>query len=199
MPEKRKDRRAPSNFSVEYRLEGSDTSYSCIATDISQSGIFLGIMPPPPADTRLYLMFSLPGFTKLGPLKVIGRVVRIVSQSEAQVPGVGVAFDIIYADNRDAVRAFIRSILGPTLVARPPARAAKPGASYKITFAGDSIPVEEEEADTDEDRNHLKGFKGFSGARDTDVVSQLVWLKYAGIAALGAVLLFVLWRLADLL
>ncbi|MBI5528613.1 MAG: PilZ domain-containing protein [Deltaproteobacteria bacterium] len=194
MSDKRKDRRAPSNFTVEYRLEGSETNYSCLATDISQSGMFLAIMPPPPIDTRLYLMFSLPGFTKLGPLKVIGRVVRIVSQGEGQVPGVGVAFDIIYADNRDAVRAFIRSILGPTLIARPSARPARPGVKYKLTFGGESVPVEEEEADTEEDRRRLVGFKGFSGARDTDVVSQVAWLKYAGLLGLAILILFVLWQ-----
>lgn len=190
----RKDRRAPSNFEVEYRFENADGSQSCQAIDISQSGIFLNLEPVPALETRLYLMFTLPGFTKLGPLKVIGRVVRIVPQGEGQAPGVGVSFDIIYADNRDAIKAFIRNVLGPTLVARTPMdepvarkQGGKPGARYKLKFDGDAPPVQEHEADSDEDRLQLKRFKGFSAAGGaSEVLSP--WLKYGlfGAAALFA-------------
>lgn len=189
MSDKRKDRRAPSNFEVEYRFEDADDSKSCLAIDISQSGIFLNLEPAPPLETRLYLMFPLPGFTKLGPLKAIGRVVRIVPQGEGQAPGVGVSFDIIYADNRDAIRAFIRNVLGPTLVARTPMdepAAQKPGARYKLKFDGDVPPVQEHEADSDEDRRQLTRFKGFNaGGAGPEPLSP--WLKYG---LMGAAVLF---------
>jgi hypothetical protein len=188
--EKRKDRRAPSNFEVEYRFDNEDASRTCVAIDISQSGIFLNLKPAPPLETRLFLMFSLPGFTKLGPLKVIGHVVRIVPQGEGQAPGVGVIFDIIYADNRDAVKAFIRSILGPTLVARPSSIPVKqkPGVQYKLTFEGAVPSVEETEADTEEDRRQLKRFNSFT--RGGPRQPHGGWLKYGLIG--GAVVLAVL-------
>lgn len=195
--EKRKDRRAPSNFQVEYRLEEADVIYTCQAIDISQSGIFLAINPPPPLETRLYLMFSLPGFAKLGPLKVIGRVVRIVPTGEGQAAGVGVTFDIIYADNRDAIKAFIRSILGPTLVARPSTtpRPAKPGAKFKLTFEGDTPALEESEADSEEDRKRLKSFKDFSGSGiGADPERAFSWMRFAGISIFVIIIVVALFQ-----
>ena len=193
MSEKRKARRAPSNFEAEYRLETGDQSIACQAIDISQGGIFLNITPPLPMDTRLYLMFTLPGFNQLGPLKVIGHVVRIVPQGEGQAPGVGVTFDVVYADNRDAIRAFIRNILGPTLVARPSAGPArtKPGAKYKLKLNGIGS-LAETEADSEEDLKQLTRFNGFS-SRGRPPAAGNAWMMYAILCGAALVAALVLW------
>ncbi len=170
--EKRQHRRAPTSIRVEYKL-GEKTDM-CIATDISQNGIFLNISPPPALGSRIYLSFTLPGYSKLPPLKVVGKVVRIVNPGEGQIPGIGVEFDLIYAESRETIRSFIRKILGPTVVISKQKDAAVKGKHYRLDYKNilEKGPFETEA--TDEDEKNLNEFRSIKISQ-TDPY-RIIWM-----------------------
>lgn len=150
--EKRQHRRAPTAIKVEYKI--GDKTDSCIATDISQNGIFLNISQPPAIGSRIYLSFILPGYSKLPPLKIVGKVVRIVNKGEGQLPGVGVEFDLIYAESRETIRSFIRKILGPTVVISKKKETPIKGKHYRLDYKNiDKLGPYETEVTKEDDKN----------------------------------------------
>ncbi|MCX7944325.1 MAG: PilZ domain-containing protein [Deltaproteobacteria bacterium] len=155
--EKRQHRRAPTSISVDYKI-GEKTG-RCIATDISQNGIFLSITPPPEVGSRIYLSFVLPGYSKLPPLKIVGKVVRIVRPGEGQIPGVGVEFDLIYAESRETIRSFIRKILGPTVIISKQKDALARGKHYRLDYKNIAQKGPFETEATKEDEKYINEFK----------------------------------------
>ncbi len=109
--DRRRAERAPTLITVRYRL-GRKVG-SCTATDISETGIFLYLEPQPALGTELHLIFSLPDFKGLAPLKVVGKVARVVEKGEGPTTGVGIQFDAIYSESRGGIRLLVRSILDP--------------------------------------------------------------------------------------
>lgn len=148
--EKRQHRRAPTSITVDYKI--GDITGRCIATDISQNGIFLNINPPPEIGSRIYLSFVLPGYSKLPPLKIVGKVVRVVKMGDGQIPGVGVEFDLIYAESRETIRSFIRKILGPTVVVSKQKDVGIKGKHYRLDYKNiaQKGPIETETTKEDE-------------------------------------------------
>jgi Tfp pilus assembly protein PilZ len=172
--EKRQHRRAPASISVDYKV--GDVTGRCIATDISQNGIFLNIQPPPQIGSRIYLSFVLPGFSKLPPLKVVGKVVRVVQKGQGQVPGVGVEFDLIYAESRETIRSFVRRILGPTVVISKAKESPQKGKHYRLDYRNiqEKGPFETEA--TREDEEHIREFN-FSRLSEIDTHKAVNWIR----------------------
>lgn len=155
--EKRQHRRAPTSFIVEYKI--GDNTGRCTATDISQNGIFLNINPPPEIGSRIYLTFVLPGYSKLPPLKIVGKVVRIVKAGEGQIPGIGVEFDLIYAESRETIRSFIRKILGPTVIISKSKEIPSKGKHYKLDYKNVAEKGPYETEATADDEKNISEFK----------------------------------------
>jgi len=182
--EKRQHRRAPAAFNVEYKI--GDTIGNCVATDISQNGIFLNISPPPTIGSRIYLSFILPGYSKLPPLKIIGKVVRIVNKGEGQLPGVGVEFDIIYAESRETIRSFIRKILGPTVVISKKKETPTKGRHYRLDYKNISHTGPYETEATIEDDKNINEFKSLKisntdTTRIANTIKIILIILFAGI------------------
>jgi len=117
----RKTPRVKFNQRVEYGYEGNH----CQSTlqDISESGVFISTLAPPPVGTKISLHFSLPGGRDIA---VDGYVVyciaynlerNIISHPSSRtkkiigLPGMGVVFDNISEEDRTAIRAFIKNNL----------------------------------------------------------------------------------------
>ncbi|MGB9598998.1 MAG: PilZ domain-containing protein [Myxococcota bacterium] len=194
--EKRQHRRAPTSFSVEYKV--GESVGRCIATDISQNGIFLNINPPPEIGSRIYLSFVLPGYSKLPPLKIVGKVVRIVKAGEGQIPGIGVEFDLIYAESRETIRSFIRRILGPTVVISKSRDIPSKGRHYKLDYknVAEKGPFETEAtADDEKDINEFKSLK----ISQIDTTKGISYIKISFIVLLAGIIGYSLYIIAKYL
>ncbi|MCX7958808.1 MAG: PilZ domain-containing protein [Deltaproteobacteria bacterium] len=190
--EKRQHRRAPASIDVDYKV--GEITGKCIATDISQNGIFLNINPAPEIGSRVYLSFVLPGYSKLPPLKIVGKVVRIVNAGEGQLPGVGVEFDLIYAESRETIRSFIRKILGPTVVISKQKDAFVKGRHYRLDYKNIAQKGPFETEATGEDEKNISEFKslkirGTDPARIALILKISFFIIFAGILGYGLYIL----------
>lgn len=191
--EKRQHRRAPTSFSVEYKV--NNTIGRCIATDISQSGMFLNISPPPEIGSRIYLSFILPGYSKLPPLKVVGKVVRIVSIGKGQIPGIGIEFDLIYAESRETIRSFIRKVLGPTVIMSSKKDTISKGKHFKLDYKNIAEKGAFERESSEEDEQIIKEFSSLK-VSEIDTRKFAVWLKVLFIIGFTSILGYSLYIIA---
>lgn len=109
--EKRQDARAEVEMPVEYSFN-QDQWYKGVGKDISRSGIFLGAKVLSPAGSKIYLKFHLPDSPTEDPLRVIGKVMRLVKSPVEQV-GMGIRFDIILSSHEEDIKDFVRRIISP--------------------------------------------------------------------------------------
>ncbi len=194
--EKRHHRRAPASIDVEYKL-GENTG-RCTATDISQNGIFLNISPPPEIGSRIYISFVLPGYSKLPPLKIVGKVVRIVNAGEGQLPGIGVEFDLIYAESRETIRSFIRKILGPTVVISKQKDAGIKGKYYRLDYKNIAQKGPFETEATGEDEKNISEFSSLR-LKETDPGRIALIFRISFFVILAGILGYALYVLAKYL
>ncbi len=194
--EKRQHRRAPTAISVDYKI--GDSTGRCIGTDISQNGIFLNISSPPEIGSRIYLSFILPGYSKLPPLKIVGKVVRIVRAGEGQIPGVGVEFDIIYAESRETIRSFIRKILGPTVVISKQKETSARGKHYRLDYKNIVQKGPYETEATGEDEKDISEFRSLKISQ-TDPTRIALIVKISFIILFAAITGYSLFILAKYL
>jgi len=194
--EKRQHRRAPTSIDVDYKI--GEVVDRCIATDISQNGMFLVIQPPPEIGSKVYLSFVLPGYSKLPPLKVVAKVVRIVKQGQGQVPGVGVEFDLIYAESRETIRSFIRKILGPTVIMSKARESQQKGKHYRLDYRNiqEKGPFETEA--TKEDDQNIKEFNSIKLSK-VDAREAVHWVRTGLIILFTAVIGYSLYVVAKYL
>lgn len=141
--DRRQANRAPTLISVQFKTD--EAAGNCTATDISETGMFLFMMSRPPIGSDIYMVFTLPGFENLPPLKVKGKVARIVEKGEGPTPGVGVEFSDIFSESKESIRSFVRAVLDPEY--SPSLDTDPPSCEYRIG-KGKIEPVIPKEAAT---------------------------------------------------
>lgn len=100
--------RVPAGLKVEYKYDSS--VFQGMTADISEGGIFLLSDRPALVDTKIYLRISLP--EAKAPIKIIGIVRRKVEPYEGEKPGMGIKFEVIYAEDISQMKRFISTYLG---------------------------------------------------------------------------------------
>jgi uncharacterized protein (TIGR02266 family) len=94
---------------VKLRFQTTDSFKSAVARDISNGGVFIQTQDPPPVGAQIGVSIVHP--TTLQKLNLIGRVVRVVSESESdskKIAGVGVCFEEVSDENADLLQQFLR-------------------------------------------------------------------------------------------
>ncbi|MCB0307830.1 MAG: TIGR02266 family protein [Bdellovibrionales bacterium] len=110
MAEKRKHRRVPVKFKVDWKSEGTFLFEK--ATNISEHGIFIETQEPMPPGTMIDLQFTIPDKPKK--IVVLGKVawvnpVRATSDSNYN-PGMGIRFENLKEIDRDTILSLIKRI-----------------------------------------------------------------------------------------
>ncbi len=106
--ERRILKRVPAELKVEYKYDS--TVSQGLTGDISEGGIFLQSDKPAMVGSKIYLRLQVKNGTP--PIKIIGNVRRTVEPGETGKPGMGIKFDIIYADDVTQMKNFINEYLG---------------------------------------------------------------------------------------
>jgi len=100
--------RIPAGLKVDYKY-GSHVAQGMTA-DISEGGIFLLSNQPASPGTKIYIHLHLKNGTP--PMKIIGHVRRSVESSQAAQPGMGISFEVIYANDSQQLKDFVGQTLG---------------------------------------------------------------------------------------
>jgi len=116
---RRSSPRIKVNLPVEYEFDGK--TFQSTILDLSENGLFIGALAPPPVSTRITMQFSIS--QEKTTINATGRCVyrivcnfvqSIIAASKAPdkrimaLPGVGIAFEQVSHDDRQAIRAFIQ-------------------------------------------------------------------------------------------
>ncbi len=104
--ERRRSARADLIVRIDYATV--DEIFSEFTRDINEGGLFIETEKPRPAGTEVTMHFNLPGSTQA--LQTVGRVIRVCSGDEGQVPGMGIEFDELTLEDRQKINAMIRSL-----------------------------------------------------------------------------------------
>ena len=111
--ERRRAPRAPVTVRIAYGTV--DAMFSEFTRNINEGGLFIETAQPLALEERVALQFSLPGSEE--PVRVTGRVVRVVSEGEGGAAGMGVEFEGL---DREAQRRINELVLklrtGPAAV-----------------------------------------------------------------------------------
>jgi hypothetical protein len=114
----RKTTRLRLSLPIEYEYSGNH--FHSTMQDISENGAFIITLLPPPIQEKITIHFSLPGYKDL---RITCRVIHSIncdleqsiivhpSSPEKKIvalPGIGVLFEQITDDDRNAIRTFIR-------------------------------------------------------------------------------------------
>ena len=87
--ERRRAPRAPVTVRIAYSTV--DALFSEFTRNINEGGLFIETHQPLALEERVALQFALPGEEE--PVRVTGRVVRIVAEGSAEPAGMGVEFE----------------------------------------------------------------------------------------------------------
>lgn len=114
----RKSARIRINVFVDYEHEGKE--HASMLQDISESGVFIGTLAPPPVGSRLTLRFSLNSDDAIvAEGRVVYRIMcdldrKIIAHPAASgrkiiaLPGAGIVFETISDADRQTIRNFIK-------------------------------------------------------------------------------------------
>ncbi|RME22488.1 MAG: hypothetical protein D6806_12910, partial [Deltaproteobacteria bacterium] len=105
---RRRSERTPLNAIVHYEIGGSQ--FINMASNISSEGIFIKNFSPPPVGTELKVKVKLPPHLGGVPIRLVGKVVRVVDGVGLEGRGMGVEFTAVEADSLDAVRMFVKHV-----------------------------------------------------------------------------------------
>ncbi len=106
--EQRKLGRSPVALKVEYKFDS--TIRQSLTRDLSEGGMFLVTDKPAVVGTKVYLRVETrPG---LPLIKIIGTVRRKVEAAETASPGMGIEFEVIYAQDSQALKSFLNEQMG---------------------------------------------------------------------------------------
>ncbi len=102
--ERRRAPRAPVTVRVEYATV--DALFSEFSRNVNEGGIFIATDQPLDLEERVVLSFRLPASDR--PIKVAGRVAWVDTEGDA--PGMGIEFDALDAEARQAIDALVRDL-----------------------------------------------------------------------------------------
>lgn len=104
--ERRRSPRSPLVVRVSYSTV--DALFSEFTRNVNEGGLFIETEAPPPNDTRVALVFQLPGNEE--PIHARGRVAWIRPASDEGPAGMGVEFEHLSADARRRIDALVRRL-----------------------------------------------------------------------------------------
>ncbi len=90
---------------AEIGLNSQSQFYVGFSEDLSDGGLFVATYERIPLDSAVHVSFELPSGTRVS---TAGRVVWVREASEEHAPGVGVAFDSLSEEEREAILEFVR-------------------------------------------------------------------------------------------
>jgi uncharacterized protein (TIGR02266 family) len=104
-PKRRVERRSFQRRTCEVHIDLHTDSqfFNGFSTDLSDGGVFVATYTPAPIGTELALEFDLPAGHKV---RTVGRVIWVRDEATGAAPGMGVAFQSLSSDDRDAILAF---------------------------------------------------------------------------------------------
>lgn len=103
--ERRRSPRLPVVVRVEYATV--DSLFSEFSQNINEGGVFIETDQPLAVGERVQLSFQLPGSAR--PIKVAGRVARVATEG-VQAPGMGIEFDCLDHEAREAINQLVREL-----------------------------------------------------------------------------------------
>jgi uncharacterized protein (TIGR02266 family) len=106
--ERRRSERTPVVVRIEY--ETVDALFSEFTRNINEGGVFVETDTPASLDSVVQLQFQLPGSRV--PLKVDGRVVRVVPDGTDEPPGMGVEFEDLTDQDRAHIDVLVQQLRG---------------------------------------------------------------------------------------
>jgi uncharacterized protein (TIGR02266 family) len=104
--ERRRSPRSPLVVRVAYSTV--DALFSEFSRNINEGGLFIETDTPPPTDTRVALVFQLPGSEE--PIQARGRVAWVRPASSEGPAGMGVEFEHLGSDARRRIDALVRRL-----------------------------------------------------------------------------------------
>ncbi len=104
--ERRRSPRSPLEVRVDYTTV--DAFFSEFTRDINEGGIFIETENPPDLESRVSLRFRLPGSDE--PIKVGGRVVRVLDGCAGEPPGMAIEFENLDAGARQRIDQIVRTL-----------------------------------------------------------------------------------------
>jgi DNA repair protein RadC len=110
MPDRRNDRRRSARLELKIPVDyGSvDAFFSEFSTNINEGGMFVEMETPAELDTPVQLQFRLPGSTE--PVQVSGRVAWRSDGKGEGPPGVGIEFQDLPHETREAINRIVRQL-----------------------------------------------------------------------------------------
>lgn len=106
--ERRRSERTPIIVRIEY--ETVDALFSEFTRNINEGGVFIETDTPAALDSIVQLQFQLPGSRQ--PLKVLGRVVRLIAGSEDEPPGMALEFEDLTDLDRARIDHLVQRLRG---------------------------------------------------------------------------------------
>lgn len=100
--------RVPAGLRVNYKYDSHMAEG--LTADISEGGIFLLSDKPALPGTKIYLHLHLK--SDKPPMKIIGHVRRKVDPNGPKPSGMGISFEVIYADDIQQLKSFVGETLG---------------------------------------------------------------------------------------
>ena len=104
--ERRHSERADLVVRVDYK--DVDEVFSEFARNINEGGLFVETESPRQPGTLVDLQFRLPGSEQ--PVRARGTVVRVCGPDSGDIPGMGIEFEELDADNRKRINELVRSL-----------------------------------------------------------------------------------------
>jgi uncharacterized protein (TIGR02266 family) len=106
--ERRRSPRAPLVIRIAYSTV--DALFSEFTRNVNEGGLFIETETPPPTDTRVSLLFKLPGSD--APIQARGRVAWVHPPGGDGPAGMGVEFEHLGADARARIDELVRGLKG---------------------------------------------------------------------------------------
>lgn len=107
--EEASDRRRSNRVELIVRVDYKtvDELFSEFARNINEGGLFVETESPQQPGTLVDLHFRLPGSEQ--PVRATGTVVRVCGPDSGDIPGMGIEFEELDADNRERINEMVRS------------------------------------------------------------------------------------------
>ena len=104
--ERRRSARTDVVVRVDYQTV--DEIFSEFARNINEGGVFVETDVPCEVGTAVSLQFKLPGSDE--PIEVSGLVVRVAEAGGSEMPGMGIEFDDLGAQERELINRLVRQL-----------------------------------------------------------------------------------------
>lgn len=112
MEDNRRHARVPLHTSIEYRPDGAAGDFLLQSSrNVSEGGLFIETRSPEPIGTRLDVVFALPSDERVVARGVVAWVNPWRDDGPNPNPGMGIRFEGLPMEHREAIARLVRRIL----------------------------------------------------------------------------------------